>query len=105
MKFAIALLAGLTMSASVYAVQDGVYNCASKDGSLQITYKVTTVVTNGISLPFLEVTKKFEASGATPKIYTIKGIATEYTTTNGASSLGLGNMSIALTDGRPSCAN
>lgn len=103
------LLSALTLaSVSASAYQDGTYNCGSKANYLEYTYKITTVTSNGVALPHLDITKKYYKKPTDPnsvdKTYFIQGLATVFKTDAGDETLVLGNMTVDTTTGRPSCA-
>lgn len=103
------LLSVLTLaSVSASAYQDGVYHCGSKANYLEFTYKISTVTSNGISIPHLDITKKYYKKPTDPnssdKTYQIQGLATVFKTDAGDETLVLGNITIDTTTGRPSCA-
>ena len=103
MKAALVLVTGLFVSLSSFAVQEGVFHCASKDSSAQITYKISTLSAGAVSVPVLEITSTLVTDGAS-QTFNVKGIATLFTNDKGAETLTLGNHVIELTAGRPSCA-
>ncbi|MBY0554822.1 hypothetical protein K2P97_09850 [bacterium] len=103
------LLSALALaSISSAAYQDGTYNCGSKATYLEFTYKISTVTSNGISMPHLDITKKYYKKPSDPnsvdKTYNIQGFATVFKTDAGDETLVLGNLAIDTTTGRPSCA-
>ena len=103
MKSFLTLLVTLTLSVSALAFTDGEYTCGSKSDKFQYTYKITTLAINGIALPHLDITKAYSPDNAQDKAYTIKGVATQFTNDEGQEILVLGNITLELTSGRPSC--
>ncbi len=105
MKSVLVLALGLIGSTSFAAVVDGSYHCASPNNTLEITYNIKTLTTGGVKLPYLEVTQTYGADATTPsRTYVLKGIATTSVDDAGQERLFLGNMTISLTNGRPSCS-
>lgn len=106
MKSALVLALGLFIGSNTFAaVTDGEYTCSSKNDKIQFVFNLKTVTTDGVALPFVEVTKTYFADGNEPtRTYKVKGIATSFIDDQGVESLSLGNMMITLTQGRPSCA-
>lgn len=102
MKSVFALVIGLLVSVSSYAVQDGTYHCATKDNKSQMTFKIGTLTANDLSVTVLEVTRTMTVDDKTVT-NVAKGVASHYVTTDGKEYLTLGNQLIELTAGRPSC--
>lgn len=102
MKSVFALVVGLLISASSYAVQDGTYHCTTKDNKSQMTFKIGTLTASDLSVTVLEVTR---TTTVDDKSFTTvaKGVASHYVTTEGKEYLTLGNQLIEITAGRPSC--
>jgi hypothetical protein len=107
MKSLALFLAAALVSFSAQAYQDGTYICSSP--TLQLTYKISTVNLNGVSVPHLDITKKYFKNTTDPtsvnKTYKIQGFATVYKTDTGTETLAIGNMALDTTSGRVSCGN
>lgn len=104
MKAILALVSGLLVSTSAFAVVDGDYSCATVDGKTTITYKIASLTVGGVTVPVVEITRTSAADADKPaQSYTSKGVATVFTKANGTETLVLGNSTVELTAGRPSC--
>lgn len=97
MKISI-LATGLMISSFAFAFQPGEYNCGNSEN--QYSYKIKSLDLNGTSVPYLEVN-----SAEAGKTHTIKGIATQFTNSEGYDVLVLGNVTLELHAGRPTCGN
>lgn len=106
MKFIIFFTA-LFGTMSSYAFQDGTYTCGSRADFLEVIYKVKTLTIENTELPHFEITKKHYQKPNDPnskdRIYKISGVATVYTDDAGQETLGLGNITVDLTQGRIIC--
>ena len=104
MKAILALVSGLLVSASVFAVQDGIYECATADGKIAAVYKFQTLTVGALSVPVVEITRVFSNDDKTTTTnYTAKGVANIFSDNKGSEKLVIGNITVELTAGRPSC--
>ena len=104
MKAILALVSGLLVSASAFAVQDGIYHCATTDGKVSVVYKFETLTAGTLSVPVVEITRVFlNDDNTTTSTYVVKGIANIFSDNKGSEKLVIGNNTVELTAGRPSC--
>jgi len=103
MKSVLALVAGLLVSVSAFAVQTGEYTCASKDNKHSTTYKIGTLTQGDVSVTVLEVVRVTTDKDGVVSTTTVKGVANQFTNNQGTEVLTLGNHYIELVAGRPSC--
>lgn len=101
MKSIISLIA-LTLGLSAQAYQTGTYECGND--KFNFKYTIKTLGTGDVTVPHLDVEKTYKATDSTPeKNYRIRGVATHFTNDEGKEVLVLGNITLELTNGRPSC--
>jgi hypothetical protein len=91
---AITIIALSTLTAAAY--QEGLYICGPNN---EYSYNIKSLDVAGTKLPYLEVT----TTGDDHKVHSIKGIATHFTSSAGTEILALGNITLELKSGRPSC--
>lgn len=74
----LALIIAIALSGSFsWAYRDGVYPCKNMDGLPNNVYKIETIeIREGLSLPFIEATRHFQAPDKSVREATIKGFAT-----------------------------
>jgi hypothetical protein len=90
------------LSASAY--QTGTYECGNE--KFNFKYVIKTIDAGNVTTPHLDVTKTFKATDSTPeKTYRLRGIPTHFTNDEGKEILVLGNTTLELTNGRPSCGS
>jgi hypothetical protein len=109
MKSLALFLGAALVSFSAQAYQDGTYVCGSPVSSLELTYKISTVSLNGVSVPHLDITKKYYKKPSDPnsvdKTYQIQGFATVYKTDSATETLVIGNITLDTSSGRVNCNN
>jgi hypothetical protein len=96
----------ITFSLQLFAARDGIYTCGSKEDKMQFVYEIKNIDMNGTVLPLLNITKTVFGDsklGTINKTYTSKGMATHFSSDDGSEYLSLGNTTLEIVNGRPSC--
>lgn len=104
MKFILALLAfGLSTSAMAY--QTGTYTCKNSEKTLEPdVYKITDKDIDGVTVPFVEVTRHFLSDSTDPnspaRTSTVRGLATVSSINDNTEFLMVGNLRLEFDNGQ-----
>lgn len=102
MKSIFSLIALSLIGLSAQAYQTGTYECGNDKYNFK--YVIKSITSGDVTTPHLDVTKTIKATETTPeKTYRIRGVPTHFTNDEGAEVLVLGNNTLELSNGRPSC--
>ena len=98
----ISLITLSLISLSAQAYQTGTYECGND--KFNFKYVIKTLDAGDVTTPYMDITKTIKATDTTSeKTYRIRGVPTHFTNDEGAEVLVLGNNTLELTNGRPSC--
>ena len=106
MKSLLAIAFTVIFSSPLFAAQDGTYTCGSRTDKMQFVYEIKNVDMNGTQLPLLKITKTVFGNpelGTADKTHTLKGMATHFSNDEGVEFIVLGNTTLEIVNGRPSC--
>jgi hypothetical protein len=106
MKTILIALMALTFSSYGYAYQPGFYKCANPvKGLPDNIYNIQTLKIDGLSLPYVEVTRTMKLNPTGSFETKIQGIATLFVT-DGIETLKIAAVEILLVDGKmENCTN